>query len=269
MRSNAAWPCFRSADTTYLEVSKIGLHRQRRDLADVIERLSGYRVVTSRVAIAQHEVEALLDNLVGPSPRPINSMHYLDWGVARAFAMMGGFHVNRDDGVDVTDEVRAQHPDGPDAFDMILMKGELDLNRNVLEGPTLEEEPGLRAQGWDPRAAYEVIERRAAQEIEQVAQFNGDPKWRQGRIRDVVSAREIIIEINRYLYEGLADRQATLDDVYNDVENTRRRIDSMPSFDVAVSMKVAYHKDPGINGRSTTSRTSTRWRRRSRTVTLS
>ena len=50
---------FPICDTTYREVSKIGLHRQRRDLADVIERLSGYRVVTSRVAIAQQEVEAL------------------------------------------------------------------------------------------------------------------------------------------------------------------------------------------------------------------
>ena len=69
---------FPISDTTYVEVSKIGPHRQRRDLADVIERLSGYRVVTSRVAIAQHEVEALLDHLTGPSPRPINSMRYLD-----------------------------------------------------------------------------------------------------------------------------------------------------------------------------------------------
>jgi hypothetical protein len=85
---------FPISDTIYMELSKIGQHRQRRDLRDVIELVSRYRVITSRVIIANHEVEALLDELVGPSSRPINDMHYLDWGVARAFGMVGGF---RDD----------------------------------------------------------------------------------------------------------------------------------------------------------------------------
>ena len=33
--------------------------------------------------------------------------------------------------------------------------------------------------------------------------------------------------------------------MFDDEENTRRAFDSMPSFDVAVSLKVAYHRDPG------------------------
>lgn len=63
-----------------MEVAKIGQYRQRRDLRDVIEQVSQYRVITSRVIIANHEVEALLDVLIGPSTRPINAMDYLDWG---------------------------------------------------------------------------------------------------------------------------------------------------------------------------------------------
>jgi hypothetical protein len=235
---------FPISDAIYMEVSKIGSHRQRKDLREVIERVSSYRVITSRVVIAQHEVEALLDDLVGPSSDPINTMDYLDWGVARAFGKVGGFRMIGDDGEDITAEVRAQHPDGPEAFDMILMKGELDLNRKSLGGPTPEEEPALRADGWDPRAAYEVANRRAQQEIAQVARFDADPAWRRDRIRDVVAAREIIIEINEYLSKALTGRAVELERVFPDPEETVRSWNSLPSFDVAVTMKTEYHRDP-------------------------
>src|SRR5438552_849428 len=76
---------FPISDSIYFEVLKIGPHRQRYDLREVIEKVSGYKVVTSRSVVSDHEIEALLDELVGPNPRPINSMDYLDWGVARAF----------------------------------------------------------------------------------------------------------------------------------------------------------------------------------------
>ncbi len=166
---------FPISDSIYFEVFKIGLHRQRHDLREVIEKVSGYRVVTSRSVISTHEIEALLDDLVGPSPRPINSMAYLDWGVARAFGMVGGFRVRDANGEDLTMEVRSKHPDGPEAFDRALVRADLELNRKSLEGPPPEEEPELRADGWDPRAAVQVSERRAAQEIEQVGRFNEDP----------------------------------------------------------------------------------------------
>lgn len=197
---------FPISDPIYFEVSKIGPHRQRRDLREVIERVCGYRVVTSRSVISAHEIEALL--VVGPNPHPINSMEYLDWGVARAFGMVGGFRVRDANGQDVTMEVRSQHRDGPEAFDRALAQAELELNRKTLEGPSPEEEPELRADGWDPRAAEEVSERRADQEIEKVARFNDNPSWRRGRIRDVVAAREVLIEINEALYRGFSERGA-------------------------------------------------------------
>jgi hypothetical protein len=80
---------FPISDSIYGEVSKLRQHRQRRDLRDAIEKVSRYMVVTSRLVVTAHEVEALLDHLVGPNPHPINSMDYLDWGVARAFGMVG------------------------------------------------------------------------------------------------------------------------------------------------------------------------------------
>lgn len=236
---------FPISDSIYMEVSKIGQHRQRRDLRDVIERVSRYAVVTSRVVVAEHEVEGLLDRLIGPSPDPVNAMDYLDWGVARAFGKVGGFRImSKDNHEDVTDEVRSLYPDGPEAFDRKLAAAEVDLNRKVLEGATAEEEPEMRGRGWDPRSAYQVASRRAEQEREQVERFNADPSWRRARIRDVVAAREVVIELNSMLWRGLSARGTTLDDAFGDVAATRRAFDSMPSFDVSVTLKTAYHRNP-------------------------
>jgi len=71
-------------------------------------------------------------------------MTYLDWGVAPAFGVLGGFRVRNEAGDDVTAEARASFKDGPEAFDMLFMTAELDLQRSVLAGPTPEEEPDLR-----------------------------------------------------------------------------------------------------------------------------
>lgn len=236
---------FPISGSIYIEISKIRQHRQRRDLREVIEQVSRFMVVTSRSVIASHEIESLLDRIVGPNPRSINTMDYLDWGVARAFGMVGGFRIrSRESDEDVTDDARAQHPEGPEAFDRVLANAELELNRKSIEGPTAEEEPDLRKLGWDPTGSFEIAKRRATQEIEQVARFNDDPAWRRGRIRDVVAAREVIIEINDPLTQGLSERGVALEGVFTQPDDFRQAFNSMPSFDVAVSLKTAYHRDP-------------------------
>ena len=236
---------FPIADAIYIEIAKIRQHRQRRDIRLAIEALSGYFVVTSRPTIANHEIEAVLDHVVGPSPDPINTMDYLDWGVARAFGRVGGFRVRHETRGDITDEVRARFPQGPAAFDALLATAELELQRRTLDGPaSQDEEDALRAYGWKPSAGMEISENRARQEVEQVERFNSDPRWRAGRIRDVVAAREVLIEINEMLFQGLADRNATIGDVFDSPDVTRSQLDVMPSFDVAVSLKTEYHRDP-------------------------
>ncbi len=234
---------FPISDAIYIEVGKIGQHRQRRHLRETIEALSGYVIATARPVIATHEIEAMLDQAVGPSRNPINKMDYLDWGVARAFGKVGGFRVRGPDGTDVTEEARASWKDGPEALDRFLADAELELQRRVLEGPTPDEEPELQRLGWDPTGTMAIAENRATQEVEQVARFDEDPRWRRGRIRDVVAAREVYIEINEALFDGMANRDGTLDSVFTDPETTRRHVDSMPSFDVAVTLKTAYHRD--------------------------
>jgi len=218
------------ADSIYFEISKIRPHRQRRDLLEVIEAMSRFMVVTSRSVVSAHEIEALLDRVAGPNPKPIRSMNYLDWGVARALGMVGGFKVRSSSGEDLTAAVRDAHPDGPGAFDLLLAKAELELNRNVIAGPAPDKEADLRKLGWNPTGGFEVAERRVAQEIEQVRRFDEDPRWRRGRIRDVVAAHEVLIEINDALSRGLSERGATLEAIFPRLPDTRRALESMPSF---------------------------------------
>jgi hypothetical protein len=240
-RGRAVFPL---SATTYMEVSRIGRYRQRHDLREVIEVVSRYAVVTPRDVILRHELEALLSALDGPSPYGVNSIPYLDFGVARAFGIVGGFRiVTRDSGEDVTDAARAAHPGGPDDFDRRLELADLELNRKTLDGPTPDEEPELRRAGWDPMVGFQAAAQRAAEELEQVRRFNAEPAWRGSRIRDVIAAREVAIELYGMLGEALDARGVTLEGVFPDPEHARA-FNRMPSFDVSVTLKTAYHRNP-------------------------
>ena len=70
---------FPLSSQTYVEILKNGHYRQRCDLGEVIEQISRFMVVMPRHVVATHEVEAVLDRIVGPNPQPINTMDYLDW----------------------------------------------------------------------------------------------------------------------------------------------------------------------------------------------
>ena len=237
---------FPLADAIYYEVSRIASLRQRRDLAEAMRRVSGYAVVTSRSVIADHEVEALLDRVVGPRPEPVVPVAYLDWGVARAFGKVGGFRiVDEETGQDMTERVRSIHPLGPEGFDAVLADAELQLNRQVIEGPTTrEDEADLRRRGYNPYAAHEVALRRLRQELDQVARLEAEPEWRRGRTRDLIAAREVIIELQAKIERALIARGTDGRMLFLAYEAARAAFDAMPSYDVAVTMKVEYHRDP-------------------------
>jgi len=246
-RGGAVFPL---ADAIYMEQSKIGSPRQRRDLRDVIERISSYRVITSRVVVATHEIESVLDRFAGPSQDPINTMNYLDWGVLRAFGMVGGIRIrSTEDDEDHTQEVRARHPDGPEAFDMELLKAELEMNRQILDGPaSREEEAEMRATGWDPRAAYKVAEARARQERDFAKVLDVNPTWRRQTLRDFVVSRELVHEVGGIVSRGIADRGSTsVETAFEDQQGVRSALAATPSFDVSVSIKTEYHRDPAHN----------------------
>lgn len=234
---------FPLTETTFIEVSKIQSHRQRRDLRRVIERLSSFQVVSSRLVIAELEIEAMLDEKIGPGSSPVVSVPYLDWGVERAFGKVGGIRVRSIDGGDVTEEVRASWPEGKTGFDMLVAGLETELVRGVLEGPAPDEEPEFRNLGWEPSSTKVIAERRAGQEEDQSNRFDADLRWRRGRIRDALAAREVAVEFKDVLGRGLDERGATLEELWPTPQHARESLDAMPSFDVALTMKVEYHRN--------------------------
>ena len=231
----------------YTEISKIANHRQRRDLRKVIELVSRHMVVTPLADVVSHEVEALLDKVLGPRPLPLNSTSYLDWGVERAFGKVGGLRIESPDGHDVTEQIRRAFPRGPAAFDRILLDAQLELNRRAIEGPTLREEPRLRDLGWDPESVVRIYEQKTSDELAQVRRFDRHPNWRVGRTRDAITAREAVIEIGDTFNEGFEHRGGI--DAVEEFFSVQRdelsaRYDSMPSFNVSVTLKTSLHRDP-------------------------
>ena len=184
--------------------------------------------------------------MLGPNPEPYNKINYLEWGVARAYGKVGGFRIVSENGNDVTEHVRQVHPLGSETFDKVLSLAELELNRKVIEGPTPQEEPDLRQDGWSPEEALRVYERQAADEVAQVRRFNNDPKWRRGRIRDVIAARQLIFDVGDILDKCLADRgTGAKEQIFGTKRDEFRCIvNAMPSFDASVTLKSSFHRDP-------------------------
>jgi hypothetical protein len=120
----------------------------------------------------------------------------------------------------------------------------LRLERQMLRGPTDEEADDLRDRGWDPTVAQRDAEERATAEQEQAARLDADPQWRRGRLRDVVSARYLGIEMLEMLRDALVARGGQLEDVIRDPDSVRKFVDGMPSVDVCISLKIAAHRNP-------------------------
>ena len=236
---------FPLSSQTYVEILKNGHYRQRCDLGEVIEQISRFMVVMPRHVVATHEVEAVLDRIVGPNPQPINTMDYLDRGVSRAFGMDGGISIKSISDKDVTAELRRRYADGPQAWDAVLQETEWEFNRRVIDGPTPDEEPEFREDGWNPEAVIEAYEGKAVEEREQVCRLDRNPRWRRGRLRDVVTARELLFEYLDIFWKGLTDRGlVSLEEIFPESSDPRcHELNSMPSFDVAVTLKISYHRD--------------------------
>lgn len=237
---------FPLSEYIYSEISKIKSYRQRQNLRNVMEQISQYKVLASLTDVVTHEIEAVLDHMVAPNPTPINAMNYLNWGVHGAFGLAGDIRVRTFDGHDVTDEVRINHPLGPEAFDGELLKARLELNRKVIEGPNPQEEPDMRAEGWAPENVEQAFEEKASDEQAQVRRFNEESKWRRGRISDVIQARELIFEIGDIFTRGFASRGVGVADQFagSTRDDIRTIFVAMPSSNVAVELKTSLHRDP-------------------------
>jgi hypothetical protein len=122
----------------------------------------------------------------------------------------------------------------------------LMLERAMVAGPTDAEVADLRSRGWDPEAAWRVAGERAREEREQSARIDAavDKDWRKGRLRDMVCAREMLIELKEALNNACKDRGVDVIKAFVDNRaDIRRLVRAMPSSEVAVELKTAMHRN--------------------------
>lgn len=84
----------------------------------------------------------------------------------------------------------------------------------------------LRQHGWQPDAALRITQERAAEQAAQARCFDANTRGSRGWTRDVVAARETLIELPRLLRKGLSLRGLSLSDSV--AERIRDAIYSMP-----------------------------------------
>jgi hypothetical protein len=227
----------------YMEMTGIKDARQRRDIADVMEALSGFICLMPRSVIVPTEIDAAIRQIVPGLRRQHDPIPLLGLGVLQAFGRSGGLRVKSAKG-DITESARADWKDGPAAFDAWKVEAERTLDRSVLRGPADDDALSkLTALGWEATVARRIAEERVQHEREQTERLDRKPHWRRGRIRDIVAARYLSFEVNEPLTDTLAAHGLRLTEIAGSPDIARRFTDCMPSGDVWISLLTAAHRN--------------------------
>ena len=227
----------------YAELVGIKDPAQRQDLANVMEELSDFTVLLSRHIVIRLETDAVLTQTIGPGRRLVEPLAIIGSGAGWAFGNRLDLRFKSPELGDVTERVRQGWHGGPDQFDRTKASVHRALERKLLAGPKDDEIEELERDGWDPQAFERIVEERARQEREQSLRLDAEPRWRRGRLRDLVSAREWMVDLSDGVNEALENRGVSLEDLNWSRDDARAFVGAMPSTDVAVTLKTAAHKN--------------------------
>ncbi|MEU4243978.1 hypothetical protein [Actinoplanes sp. NPDC026619] len=225
------------------EISKITDPKQRGDLADVLETLSDYNYLLGRTSIAELEFEAGMAKIMGEDISA-KSVQLVRPTFGQAFGWVGGMKIRNSDGTDGSDAVRAQMTDAD--FDKLMARMHYEMERGMLRGPSDEDLEGLRADPkFKPQVAIDSEKQRVEFELETERLLKERPRWRRGRLRDFIGAREILHEwLDIFTRLRMDRREAGMPDFDASEHEMRSLMGAMPHTQVAISLKTRYHKDP-------------------------
>jgi hypothetical protein len=182
--------------------------------------------------------------VLGLEPRDVEHP-LVGYGVMHAFGEPPGrFRIkDRVSGEDVTEVVRQQY--GPERFDAYMADALIGLERGALRGPKDEEElRKLHGFGYEPQRALQVGKARADEEAAQRLRLDGGGgPWRRHRLQDVVIARELLVEFQKMAPLALQQRGVSLEDILTSPEAGVAFMRSMPTTDVAITLKTAWHRN--------------------------
>lgn len=236
---------FPLSSTHVIEIYEIGDVARRRERVAIMEELSGFNYLLGRPQIQQLELEAALNDIAGVSIAPQGPFPLIGPSLLWSFGKRGGLVM---DGLDPSDPAEmAKHICEQMGIDMgtdPMVSLNLWTERELLTGPDDHEDPGLLASGYDRQKWRDTVEKRVEQERYLVGQLDLDTKFRKGRLRDVVNARELNIELGEMLAAITTPMKTSIGQLLDhDRAKMRDFTDRMPSTRVAVSLKAAYHKD--------------------------
>jgi hypothetical protein len=206
--------------------------------------LTDFAALPPRQVLMRHELAASVNAVaVGSAPSPA-ALALVGRGIAHAAGSEAVFTIGDRKGRWTPDELRRlmSEPMYRDLYEAAERQAQVD----VLSGPSPEEAASLRERGWAPEQSRAVAWKRAEQEAEQARRLTQDTTepWRKGRLRDVVAAEELVVEVLSPLNVMFADGAATLETLTGGTaEGVRRLTRSMPTFEAAVGFKTQYHRN--------------------------
>lgn len=231
---------FPLSNSHYVEILKITDPRQREDLAEVMQELSGFVTLISPAVLKQIELDAVLRSLGGTSSGKWGGYPLLGMGVGFAFGSPTQVSFAGEGECGVTNEYAGSLVWAALRDEMALM-----LERSALAGPRNDEEATLlRRGGWDSEALLRAAKARAQTEVA-LAERLDTGTWRQGRLRDVISAHEMQTVLDDPLQDALRDLGTNaLDPWLGERSKLRQLVRSMPSSEVTIELRMARHRNP-------------------------
>lgn len=249
---------FPLSSTHVIEVSNIGSYRQRENVAAVMEELSDFNYLLGRPHIMRLEIEAAFDALLGTDRSLRDGISLIGKSALWGFGMRGGLIIRgTDEKADVANaEKRLRYRLGDETFEKMMAHFNREAERALLVGPDDDMEAALRKEGaYTPEIPYQHREKRAQQEVDQAGRLDQNPEWRRGRLRDLMTLREII-ELWEMITLELSARKMTPTEFTDllgaprseefterDYSKARNFSDGMPSTRVAISLKENYHRN--------------------------
>jgi hypothetical protein len=214
----------------------------RRSAGTTTEDLSGFNYLLNRSTLTKLEMDAGLDHLHGETKPLEDYLPLIGESFAYGFGRNGTLTMRGADGHDASAEVRQRM--GENRFAEMVTTMNLELERKILRGPTDDELPDLRARGWNPELLRRGQESRLAFELETKQTLADNPEWRTGRLRDVISGRDVYHEWLDIFLKHLTERreQGLAHSLPSEAEMAGFWA-AMPQVQVAISMKARYHRN--------------------------
>jgi hypothetical protein len=181
-----------------------------------------------------------LDRLLGENLAPVDALPLVRYGIGTAFGVQGGIKIVDSEGADASRHMR--HEMGDDAAEALLERLNHEMERTLLQGPPdgFAQELGAVEQPIED-IAYGT---RLDFELDGVRRLDQEERGRQGRLRDVITAREITHEWLDGFNDLLQQRNQTRGVVRHlDDQQFRDLFSCAPHIQVAISLKTAYHRN--------------------------